>query len=384
MSKKDFYDVLEVSRSATQAEIKKAYRKAALKYHPDKNPGDKTAEEKFREMTSAYEVLSDEQKRAAYDQYGHAAFQQGGMGGGQSSGFHAEGFDINSIFEEMMSGFGGGRGSRGHQQDTQAHLRGSDIRYDLSITLEKAFTGCKEHIRFITQDKCDPCSGTGGEKGSKPVSCQTCHGRGVVRFQQGFFTMERTCHVCDGMGKTISNPCKSCQGQGRIKKQKNLEVSVPAGVDDGTRIRISQEGEAGLRGGLNGDLYLFISLKPHKFFKRSQDNLYCTIPISMVEATLGGSIELPSIEGKTIALKIPEGTQSGKQLRLKAKGMPSLKGVYRGDLIAEIIVETPIHLSDKQKELLEEFKKQEKGNSNSPQSSGFFHKVKSFFEDLTQ
>jgi molecular chaperone DnaJ len=383
MSKKDFYEVLEVSRSATQAEIKKAYRKAALKYHPDKNPGDKAAEEKFREMTAAYEVLSDEQKRAAYDQYGHAAFQQNG-GGGQAGGFHAEGFDINSIFEEMMSGFGGGRGSRAHQQDAQAQLRGSDIRYDLSITLEKAFTGCKEHLRFVTQDKCDSCSGTGGEKGSKPVTCQTCHGRGVVRFQQGFFTMERSCHTCDGMGKTISNPCKSCQGQGRIKKQKNLEVNVPAGVDDGTRIRVAQEGEAGLRGGVNGDLYLFISLKPHKFFKRSQDNLYCTIPVSMVEATLGGSIELPSIEGKTISLKIPEGTQSGKQLRLKAKGMPSLKGVYRGDLIAEIIVETPIHLSDKQKELLQEFKKQEKGNSNSPQSTGFFDKVKSFFEDLTQ
>ena len=307
MSQKDFYQLLGVTKSASKDEIKKAYRKSALKYHPDKNPGNKDAEQKFREITEAYEVLSDEQKRAAYDQYGHAAFQQGGMGGSQ--GFHAEGFDINSIFEEMMNGFGGGRGSRGSQQDMSSQMRGADIRYDLSITLEKAFTGCKEKIKFVTQGSCDSCKGSGGEKGSKPVECQTCHGRGAVRFQQGFFTMERTCHMCDGLGKTISNPCKSCHGQGRLRKQKNLEVTVPSGVDDGTRIRVSNEGEAGIRGGQNGDLYLFISVKPHKFFKRSQSNLHCSVPISMVHASLGGKIEIPSIEGSSLEVKIPEGTQ---------------------------------------------------------------------------
>lgn len=382
MSQKDFYEVLGVSRSASKDEIKKAYRKGAMAHHPDKNPGDKNAEQKFRDITEAYEVLSDDQKRAAYDQYGHAAFQQGGMGG--SGGFHAEGFDINSIFEEMMSGFGGGRGSRYSRQNESAQLRGADVRYDLSITLEKAFTGCKEKIKFVTQEQCDSCHGTGGEKGSHPVTCQTCQGHGAVRFQQGFFTMERTCHTCDGLGKTISNPCSVCRGQGRVRKQKNLEVSVPAGVDDGTRIRVSNEGEAGIRGGQNGDLYLFISVKPHKFFKRSQNNLYCSVPVSMVKATLGGDVELPSVEGKTIVLKIPEGTQSGKQLRLKAKGMPALRGGYRGDLIAEIQVETPVNLSEKQRSLLEEFEGLEKGDGNSPQSTGFFKKVKSFFEELSK
>ncbi|CAO5674957.1 MAG: Chaperone protein DnaJ [Holosporales bacterium] len=385
MSKKDFYALLGVNQSATQDEIKKAYRKAALKYHPDKNPGDKTAEQKFREVTEAYEVLSDQNKRSAYDQYGHSAFEQGGGAG--HHGFGGGGFDVHSIFEEMMRGFGGngrsGGFSRSRDFDEEA-LRGSDIRYDLEISLEKAFKGSKEQIKFVTNTVCETCKGTGGEEGAKPVTCDTCKGHGAVRFQQGFFTMERTCHVCDGLGKSISKPCKSCHGQGRVRKQKNLEINIPQGVDHGTRIRVSQEGEAGLRGGISGDLYLYISLKHHKFFTRHQSDLHCKATISMITAALGGDIDIPSIDGKNISLIIPEGTQNGAKLRMKGQGMPVLKGHSRGDLIVEVTVETPIHLSPKQKELLQEFKIQEKGNNNSPQSLGFFSRVKSFFEDLSK
>jgi molecular chaperone DnaJ len=380
MSKKDFYELLGIGKSASQEEIKKAYRKAALKYHPDKNPNNKDAEEKFREVTEAYEVLSDPEKRSSYDQFGHAAFSQGMSGG--HGGFHSEGFDVNSIFEEMMRGFGVG-GRQAHRQHQEAEqLRGSDIRYDIEISLEKAYKGSKENIKFVTNDTCDSCKGSGSADGAKPVTCQTCHGHGAVRFQQGFFTMEKTCHTCDGLGKTISTPCRSCHGQGRLRKQKNLEVTIPAGVDHGTRIRVSQEGEAGLRGGKNGDLYLFISLKPHKFFKRQGQDLHCKATISMVTAALSGQVDLPSIDGKDIKLDIPEGTQNGSNIKMKGHGMPPLKGGSRGALIVEIFVETPVHLNQKQKELLNEFKTQEKGQSNSPQSSGFFSRVKSFFEDF--
>ncbi|MBP9753257.1 MAG: molecular chaperone DnaJ [Proteobacteria bacterium] len=383
MSKKDFYELLGVSKSATQDEIKKAYRKAALKYHPDKNPNDKTAEQKFREVTEAYEVLSDQNKRSSYDQFGHSAFDQNVGGGGH--GYGGGGFDVHSIFEEMMRGFGGGRhgGSSRHHHDEET-LRGSDIRYDLEISLEKAFKGAKEKIKFVTNDSCDTCKGSGGADGAKPVTCDTCKGHGVVRFQQGFFTMERTCHVCDGLGKTISTPCKTCHGQGRVRRQKNLEVSIPQGVDHGMRIRVAQEGEAGIRGGKNGDLYLYISIKNHKFFTRHQNDLHCKATISMITAALGGEIEIPSIEGKNLALIIPEGTQNGTKLRMKGQGMPLLKGHSRGDVIVEVMVETPVHLSQKQKEILQEFKEQEKGNTNSPQSSGFFSRVKSFFDDLAK
>lgn len=387
MSKKDFYQLLNVSKTASKDEIKKAYRKNAMKYHPDRNPNDKEAEAQFRSMTEAYEVLSDEQKRAAYDRYGHAAFDQNASMGGGFGGFHQSGgdFNANSIFEEMLRGFGGfGGGGGGHSGFNSApeKLRGSDIRYDLEVTLEQAFEGISEKIKFVTNDVCDTCNGSGGSKNSKTIKCKTCNGHGAVHFQQGIFTMERTCQTCEGLGKTISDPCVPCHGQGRSRKQKNLEIKIPAGVDNGTRIRMTGEGEAGLRGGGKGDLYVYITVKPHKFFRRSEKDLYCSVPISMVTAAIGGSVDLPAIDGKAVALTIPEGTQSGTQLRLRHKGMSAIKSAYRGDLIVEVKVETPVHLNQKQKDLLTQFKELEKGNSNSPQSSGFFTKVKNFFDDI--
>lgn len=384
MSKNDFYQLLNVSKTASKDEIKKAYRKNAMKYHPDRNPNDKVAEDKFRSMTEAYEVLSDDQKRAAYDQYGHAAFDPNAAGG--FSGFHQGGgdFNANSIFEEMLRGFSGFGGRGGHSGFNSApqKLRGSDIRYDLQITLEQAFEGIVEQIKFVTNDICDTCDGSGGSKSSKTVNCQTCNGHGAVHFQQGIFTMERTCQTCDGLGKTISDPCTVCHGQGRLRKQKNLEVKIPAGVDNGTRIRVTGEGEAGLRGGGKGDLYVYLTVKPHKFFKRVEKDLFCSVPISMVTAAIGGNVDLPAIDTKAVSLIIPEGTQSGAQLRLRHKGMSVIKSAYRGDMIVEIKVETPVHLNQKQKDLLLQFKELEKGNRNSPQSSGFFSKVKNFFDDI--
>lgn len=379
--KKDFYELLGVNRGSSVEEIKKAYRKAALKYHPDKNPNNKEAEQKFRDIAEAYEILSDPQKKSAYDQYGHAAFNQG-MSGGHGQDF-GQGFDMGSVFQEMMRrGFGMNDRHGFDKDESTINQRGSDIQYNIEISLEKAFKGAKEQIRFVTNLPCDLCKGSGSANGDKPVTCQTCQGHGAVRFQHGFFTMERTCEKCDGLGQTISSPCRSCHGQGRLRKQKNLEVDIPAGIDHGMRIRVPQEGEAGLRGGKNGDLYLVVGLKTHKFFKRQGQDLHCKATISMITAALSGDIDLPSIDGKNITLNIPEGTQNGTALRVKNQGMPPLKGGTRGDLIVEITVETPIHLTSKQKELLTDFKMQEKGNSNSPQSSGFFSRVKSFFEDF--
>lgn len=378
MSKKDFYELLGVSKTASADEIKKAYRKAALKYHPDKNPGDKAAEQMFRDSAEAYEVLSDAQKRAAYDRHGHKAFDQQGMGGGRS-GFGG-GFNVHDIFEEFVRSYSGQGGQDAYEHET----RGSDIRFDLEITLEKAYKGSKEKIAFVTFDTCTPCKGSGSDDGSAATTCKTCHGRGVMRAKHGFFTMESTCPTCDGLGKTIASPCKSCFGQGRVRKQKNLEVNIPAGVDHGTRIRVAQEGEAGIRGGVNGDLYIVVSLKHHKFFRRDHQDLYCKTPISMITAALGGEIDLPSIDGQNIKINVPEGTQNGSTQRIRGRGMPAIKNSIRGDVIVEFIVETPVNLSAKQKELLSEFKKDEKGNSNSPQSSGFFARVKSFFEDFSR
>lgn len=386
MSKKDYYELLGVTQSASADELKKAYRKMAMKYHPDKNPGDKESEKKFKEINEAYEVLKDADKKAAYDRYGHAAFEQGGGGGGfNPGGFGAGGFDFgggfggnfSDIIDEVFGGFSGG----GHRS-AQSSQRGNDIRYNLDITLEEAFKGISKNISFHVPTACSPCKGTGSEGGTSAKQCKTCNGRGKLRFQQGFFTVERSCSACGGVGSTIEKPCKTCTGSGRVRKEKKLEVKIPAGVDEGTRIRLSGEGEAGLRGGPSGDLYVFLHVKPHRFFKRDEHDIYCKVPIPMTKAALGGEIEVPSIDGSAVSIKIPAGTQGGHQFRLKARGMSILRANNRGDMYIEAAVETPMNLSKKQKELLEQFEKESKGDSTSPQSAGFFSKVKDFFDDL--
>ena len=379
---KDFYQILGVSKGASADELKKAYRKLAMQYHPDKNKGDKSAEEKFKEISHAYDILSDEQKRAAYDRYGHDAFTQGGMGGA-GGGAGAAGFDFSSgfadIFEDLF-GMGGGRAGGGRAQNSPA--RGADLRYNVSITLEEAFKGKQETIKVTTAATCETCSGSGGANGSKPVDCTTCHGTGRIRASQGFFTVERTCATCGGMGKTIKDPCKSCAGSGRVRKEKTLSVSIPAGVEEGTRIRLSNEGEVGMRGGPAGDLYIFISVKDHRLFQRDGADIHCSIPISMTTATLGGSIEVPTIDGARVKVSIPEGTQYGHQMRLRGKGMSVLKSGHRGDMYIHTLVETPVKLNKKQKDLLKEFDKV--GEHTSPLSESFFSKVKEFWDDLKE
>lgn len=381
MAKKDYYELLGVSKTASADEIKKEYRKLAMKYHPDRNKDDKTAAEKFREITEAYEVLKDEQKRAAYDRFGHAAFDQaaGGGNGGGRHGF-AGGFDFTSsftdIFDEM---FGGGFGGGGQ---AEANLRGSDIRYNLDISLEEAYKGTVAKINYVTGVACAPCKGTGSENAAPATRCTMCQGRGRVRAQQGFFTIEKTCPQCHGMGQMIEKPCKSCQATGRVRKEKTLDVKIPAGVDDGTRIRLANAGEAGMRGGPSGDLYVFITIRLHKIFKREGNNIFCRIPIAMTTAALGGEVEVPTIDGGRARVKIPAGTQSGHQFRLRAKGMSILRSSAHGDMYIEAIVETPVNLSKRQRELLAEFEKHGKHESNNPESSGFFKKVKEFWNDL--
>lgn len=381
---KDYYELLGVQKGASADELKKAYRKLAMQYHPDRNPGDKKAEEKFKEISHAYDILQDEQKRAAYDRYGHDAFNQAGMGGaGGSAG--AAGFDFSSsfadIFEDLfgMNG-GGGRGRQGGQQ--QANTRGSDLRYNMSITLEEAFKGKQQNIKVTTSVACEACNGSGGEKGTKPVTCPTCNGAGRIRASQGFFTVERTCHTCQGLGKIIKDPCRVCAGSGRTRKEKTLAVNVPAGVEDGTRIRLAGEGEVGLRGGQPGDLYIFLSVVEHPLFKRDGADLHCSVPIKMSTAALGGSVEVPTIDGGRVKVNIPEGTQSGHQFRLKGKGMSVLRSGHRGDMYIHAEVETPVHLSKKQREILKEFDKTSEGTS--PQSDTFFNKVKGLWEDLKE
>jgi len=378
---KDYYQILGVSKSASADELKKAYRKLAMKYHPDKNKGDKSAEEKFKEISHAYDILSDEQKRAAYDRYGHDAFNQGGMGsaGGGGAGA-AGGFDFSSgfadIFEDLF-GMGGGRGNgRAQQQNT----RGADLRYNLTINLEEAFKGKAETVKITTAATCETCSGSGGANGSKPVTCTMCNGAGRVRASQGFFTVERTCTSCGGMGKTIKDPCKTCAGSGRVRKEKTLSVNIPAGVEDGMRIRISGEGEVGMRGGNAGDLYIFVSVKNHELFARDGADIHCNIPIRMTTAALGGSIEVPTIDGSRVKVAIPEGTQHGHQMRLRGKGMSIIHSGSRGDMYIHTLVETPVKLSKKQRELLKEFDKA--GDSVSPASDRFIDRVKEFWADL--
>jgi len=377
MAKQDYYELLGVNRGANADELKKAYRKLAMQYHPDRNPGDKAAEQKFKEINEAYDVLKDEQKRAAYDRFGHAAFEQGG-GRGPGAGDFGFAGGFADIFDEMFGEFMGGRRGGGGAQ------RGADLRYNLEISLEDAFGGKQASIRVPTAATCESCAGTGAEAGSKPTTCKTCHGHGKVRATQGFFTIERTCPTCHGQGQTIERPCRACGGQGRVRRERSLNVNIPAGVEDGTRIRLAGEGEAGMRGAPPGDLYIFLSLSPHRFFQRDGANLHCRVPIPMTTAALGGTIEVPTIDGGRARVNVPAGAQTGHQFRLKHKGMSVLRSQNRGDLFIEAVVETPVNLNKKQQELLREFEKTINPKETSPQSAGFFSRVKEFWDDLRE
>lgn len=379
MAKRDYYECLGVSRDADAAELKKAYRKLAMQYHPDRNPDDAEAEKSFKEVNEAYEVLKDQEKRAAYDRFGHAAFEGGGPGPGGFSGGGAGAGGFADIFEEMFGDFMGGRG--GGQRASAG--RGSDLRYNMEIKLEDAFNGLKTDIRVPTSVVCADCKGSGGKDGAQPVACDSCGGAGRVRSQSGFFTVERTCPTCQGTGHTIKDPCRGCSGTGRQQKEKTLAVNIPAGVEDGTRIRLAGEGEAGLRGAPAGDLYIFLGIKPHRFFRRDGADIHVRVPVPMATATLGGQIEVPTVEGKLLRVSIPEGTPTGHQLRLRGKGMKVLRSESRGDMFVQIFVETPVNLTKKQKELLKEFSGDEKtSKKHSPESTGFLDKVKELWEDL--
>ncbi|AIJ54901.1 chaperone dnaJ [Brucella abortus F6/05-3] len=372
----DYYEALGVTRTADDKTLKAAFRKLAMQYHPDRNPDDPEAERKFKEIGEAYETLKDPQKRAAYDRFGHAAFENGGMGGGFGNGFGgAGGFaDIfEDIFGEMMGG--GRRRSNGGRE------RGADLRYNMEVTLEEAYAGKTAQIRVPTSITCDECSGSGAKPGLQPTTCTMCSGSGRVRAAQGFFSVERTCPGCNGRGQIIKDPCEKCHGQGRVTQERSLLVNIPTGIEDGTRIRLAGEGEAGLRGGPAGDLYIFLSVKPHEFFQRDGADLYCKVPISMTTAALGGQFEVSTLDGTQTRVKVPEGTQNGKQFRLKGKGMPVLRQSVTGDLYIQIDIETPQNLSKRQRELLEEFEKLS-SQENSPKSAGFFSRMKEFFEGI--
>ncbi len=374
MAKICFYEILEVERNVSAADLKKSYRKMAMQYHPDRNPNDAEAEAKFKEISQAYDILKDDQKRAAYDQYGHAAFENGGGGpGGMGGGFDGA---FSDIFEDLF-GMGGGRGGR-----RSGPSRGVDLRYNLTITLEDAFTGKEEKITIPTSVSCEGCDGTGAKAGSKPEPCGGCNGIGKVRTQQGFFTVERTCPRCQGQGKVIANPCGECHGTGSIQKKNTLSVKIPAGVEDGTRIRLQGKGESGALNGPSGDLYIFISLEYHPIFQRDGADIYCNVPIALTTAALGGEIDVPTVNGGKAKVKINAGNQTGKQYRLKNKGMPILHSEQFGDMIIQTVVETPVDMTKKQKELLRAFAN-ECGDNVSPESSGFFNKVKELWEDLT-
>jgi molecular chaperone DnaJ len=376
MSKRDYYEVLGVSKDASERDIKKAYKRLAMKYHPDRTHGDKEKEEQFKEVKEAYEVLNDDQKRAAYDQYGHAAFQQGGQGGGYGGG----GADFGDIFGDVFGDiFGGGRG-RGGQSRAR---RGSDLRYNMELTLEEAVKGKSTEIKVPTYVSCEPCGGTGAKKGTQPKTCTTCHGHGQVQMRQGLFAVQQTCPTCGGKGQIISDPCRSCHGQGRVEKTKTLSVKIPAGVDTGDRIRLSGEGEAGEHGAPAGDLYVQVNVKDHKIFVRDENNLYCEVPISFATAALGGEIEVPTLEGK-VKLKIPKETQTGKMFRLRGKGVKSVRSHATGDLMCKVVIETPVNLSPAQADLLRELETTmgKKHAHHSPKETGFFEGVKKFFDDL--
>jgi molecular chaperone DnaJ len=373
MSKRDYYEVLEVARTATEAELKSAFRKLAMKYHPDRNPGDKDAEIHFKELNEAYQCLSDGQKRAAYDRFGHAAFAQGAGGG---PGFGA---DFTDFMSDIFDNFFGD--SRGRGRSSGGRERGADLRYNLEITLEEAYEGKTATVTIPTSLSCEQCGGSGAKPGSKPKTCPTCAGQGRVRATQGFFSIERTCPNCHGRGETIDDPCPQCGGAGRVTRERTLSVNVPAGVEDGTRIRLAGEGEAGVRGGPTGDLYIFLSIKPHAFFQRDGADLFCRVPISLVTAALGGEFTVPSLDGADAKVKVPEGTQTGKQFRLRGKGMPVLRSRDIGDLYIQVVVETPQALTKRQRELLLEFER-ESSRDTHPESAGFFSRVREFFDGL--
>ena len=385
MAKQDYYETLGVDRSADEKVLKSAYRKLAMKYHPDRNPDNAVAEAKFKEANEAYDVLKDAEKRAAYDQFGHAAFEGGGQGGGGFD-FSGGGGGFADIFDEMFGDFVGGGRQTGNRGRAGA-ARGSDLRYNMQISLEDAFEGRETQVRVQTAVTCEDCNGLGAAKGSRPSNCNTCQGRGKVRAQQGFFTVERTCPTCNGTGQIIEDPCNSCNGAGRVQKEKTLKATIPAGVEDGTRIRLSGEGEAGVQGGGAGDLYIFIAVAPHRMLQRDGADLHIRVPIPMATAALGGSIEVPTIEGKRAKVTIPKGAQAGHQFRLRGKGMSVLRSHARGDMYIDVIVETPVNLSKRQEELLREFhgEKPAKGKkTTSPESEGFFSRVKELWEDLTE
>src|SRR5205085_9238611 len=370
-AKRCYYETLEVERTADDSGLKSAFRKLAMKWHPDRNPGDKTSELKFKEINEAYEVLKDPQKRAAYDRFGHSAFEQGGLGGGA----HGFGSDFGSAFSDIFEGIFGMSGGRGRSSGRE---RGADLRYNMEITLEEAFVGKTAQIKIPASVTCEVCSGSGAKAGTKPKACATCGGAGRVRQSQGFFTLERTCPGCQGRGQTIEDPCGSCAGSGRTTRERSLSVNIPAGVEDGTRIRLAGEGEAGVRGGPSGDLYIFLSLTPHVFFQRDGADLHCRVPISMVTAALGAELEVPTIDKGKAKLKVPSGTQSGRRFRIASKGMPVLRSRQTGDMYVQVVVETPQNLTRKQQELLAEFVKLSSG-ATQPEAAGFFSKVKDFF-----
>ncbi|MEO3414627.1 molecular chaperone DnaJ [Roseovarius sp. CAU 1744] len=381
MAKRDYYEVLGLSKGASAEDIKKAYRKKAKELHPDRNKDNPDSERQFKEAGEAYDVLKDADKKAAYDRFGHAAFE-GGMGGGggrpggAGQGDFASAF--SDVFDDLFGDFMGGRGGAGGGRQRAA--RGSDLRYNLRVTLEEAFTGLQKTINVPTAVQCDACDGSGAEGGAEPSTCPTCSGMGKVRAQQGFFTVERTCPTCSGLGQIINNPCKSCHGQGRVEKDRALSVNIPAGVETGTRIRLAGNGEAGMRGGPPGDLYIFIDVARHDLFERQENNLFCRVPVSMSAAALGGDIEVPTIDGGRSRVKIPAGSQSGRQMRLRGKGMPALRGGASGDMMIELAVETPVNLTSKQKELLREF--EALSEDNNPESKSFFSSVKSFWDAM--
>ena len=380
MAKRDYYEVLGVIKSASPEEIKKAYRKSALKYHPDKNKGDKAAENKFKEASEAYHVLSDKERRTSYDQFGHAAFEGAGSRGGFGN------FDFSDIFSDIFGSdpfdnfFEGFSGTRGRRQRRSSDFRGEDLRYDLSISLEDAYHGKKQEINFSSSERCERCDGYGAEPGSKPVSCSMCGGHGSVRSSQGFFTIQQTCSGCNGSGEQISSPCKTCRGMGKKQSRKKISTNIPKGVDDGTRIRLSGKGEAGIKGGGNGDLYIFVSIEPHNIFQRSEENLFFEFPISLADAALGITVEVPTIDGGKAKVKIPAGTQNGRQFRLRGKGMPIIRNKDYGDLYIRAVTEVPVSLTKEQKNLLEQFKKLEDTKTN-PSIKNFFEKAKRFWKN---
>jgi molecular chaperone DnaJ len=383
MAKRDYYEVLGAKKGASAEELKKAYRTKAKELHPDRNSDNPNAEAQFKEVNEAYDVLKDADKKAAYDRYGHAAFEGGMGGGGQRGGFGGGGQGdfgsaFSDVFEDLFGDFmgrgGGGGGGRSRAQ------RGSDLRYNLRVSLEEAYAGVPKTINVPTSIACDSCRGTGAEGGSEPTTCPTCSGMGKVRAQQGFFTVERTCPTCNGAGQIVKNPCKSCHGHGRIEKERALSVNIPAGVETGTRIRLAGEGEAGLRGGPTGDLYICIEVKEHPIFQRDSAHLFCRVPISFATAALGGEVEVPTIDGGKARVKVPAGSQTGKQMRLRAKGMPALRGGGVGDMLLELAVETPVNLTSRQKELLREF--EELSEDNNPEGRTFFSKVKGFWDGM--